>query len=623
MPPKFSKALLCAGLAAALVGCGGGSSTTPMPDSGSMAGTTAAETAANTVQRIYDSTKAAVDALGIDSSTSDIADARTAVSNFREAITSTPNLSSEKISDFTSKATELSGMITEEEDAIRMANAPKTSDDPDKSMPTANASAWLTGVSTYALGNVPSWPPATTLAGPTTNPRIRDGWTVTSYDYDDGNTMHEEGKTFSMEVEKVTPEIEMTWTRLAALSPLADRGDVIDRFLGGNRIMIDAITATPNPNPTGVTAGSGLVRQTITGVNIESFETPNAGEELAAFTPRPAADGANQVITTQFNIEDFIPMTAADLTSVDPANLPNGSVWANAATGGILRMTVNATDTPTDIRPYVTWKGIPGRLRFSGPTATNVLLARFHPTTGDLQIVPTGGNLPEGDRIVVDFQPVFSNRLNGVATSGIHNMNLILRDGETTTATTEFAYWASQNQSSSSVTVSTFARGGMGDMGFDAVTDMPEMLTGSAEYNGLAAGYYAMGTKSNGEFTADAMLTANFGVNTDSETITVSGMIDNFMSITNDDNLSSWNLTLSPVMLNDDNLGNAFSGRTSGGDALGNWNGQFLGMANPGINLEDAADRADDYPQAVVGNFRGHFADNGHVAGAFGADLEE
>ena len=614
MPPKFSKALLAAGLAAALVGCGGGSSTTPMANEPPEP--TATETAIEELEASYSLAERLVNALSPDSGASQKKAAQDAVDALLSLVRTTVDLSDTDRGRF-------EGYVETLSMSIDTKTAPVMVDEPDEDMPTANASNWLRGVSTHTLGNVPNWPPATTLAGPTTNPNIRDGWTVTSYDYDNGATTHEEGKTFSMEVDKVTPKIQMTWTRLAALSPLADRGQVIDNYLGGDQIMIDAITATPNPNPASVREGSGLVRQEVTGILIETFATPDTGQELAAFTPRPAADGANQVITTQFNIEDFIPMTAADLTSVDPGNLPSGSVWANAATGGILRMTVNATDTPTDIQPYVTWKGLPGRLRFSGPAATSVLLARFHPTTGDLQIVPTGGNLPVGDRIVVDFQPVFPDRLNGVATSGIHDRNLTLRPGETTTATTEFAYWASQNQSSSAVTVSTFARGGMGDMAFDAVTDMPEMLTGSAEYNGLAAGYYAMGTESNGEFTADTMLTANFGANTDSEMITVSGMIDNFMPITGDDNLSSWNLTLSPVMLNDDNLGNTFSGRTSGGDALGNWNGQFLGSANPGINLEDAADRADDYPEAVVGNFTGHFADNGHVAGAFGADLEE
>ena len=602
MTPKFSKALLVAGLAAALVGCGGGSSTTTM-DGGEPTEPTAAETAAQKLEAAHSLADSLVTGLSPTSGDAQKKAAQDAVDALSSLVGTTVGLSD------TDKEMYEGYVLTLSMD-IDTNTAPEMVDEPDEDTPTADASAWLRGVSTHRLGNVPNWPLATRLAGPTTNPDLRDGWTVTSYDYENGTTTHEKGKTFSMEVEKVTPEIEMTWTRLAALSPLMDRGEVINNYLGGPQIQLQAITETPDSSAVAglegtsiPVAGSGLVSTTITPGRVLNDGGSGDSSEFAEATTQ----------VTQFRRRDFTAMTELDLES-NPVDSSLGSsiLWTDL-------------DEPTGLivgsAIPIIWNDIPGILGVSSSANINGRL-RFN-DDGFLE-VSVNAQVAASDTLSVEFRPTsLANRRYTVRTVGIHDMPLTLREGTTETATTEFAYWASQNQSNSTITVSTFARGGMGDDAFATVTNAPQMLTGSAEYNGLAAGYYAMGTESNGEFTADAMLTANFGANTDSETITVSGMIDNFMPITGDGNLSSWNLTLSPFMLNDDNLGTAFSGRTSGGDALGNWNGQFLGSANPGINLEDAADRANDYPEAVVGNFTGHFANNGHVAGAFGADLEE
>ena len=58
-----------------------------------------------------------------------------------------------------------------------------------------------------------------------------------------------------------------------------------------------------------------------------------------------------------------------------------------------------------------------------------------------------------------------------------------------------------------------------------------------------------------------------------------------------------------------------FNGNTTGGGDTGAWQGTFYG--NTGIATGIAND---DYPEAVLGEFTGHFANDGHVAGAFGAD---
>ena len=73
-----------------------------------------------------------------------------------------------------------------------------------------------------------------------------------------------------------------------------------------------------------------------------------------------------------------------------------------------------------------------------------------------------------------------------------------------------------------------------------------------------------------------------------------------------------------------DDVFKTFTGRTvSNGGMLGHWKGEFLGKANPGTDLESAADMTNDYPEAVVGNFTGHFDNKGHVAGAFGVELHD
>ena len=609
MRPKFSKALLCAGLAAALVGCGGSSNTTV----GSMNGTTeptepTEPTEADALDRAYETVKSLVDALSADSSSTDFTEAKSARTALLNRLLAVTDVSQEKQNDLNTKL----GALKTEIDTKETAMGERVERENREKEEVRVAGLFPKALSNPTLGII-GWPPATTLAGtPTPVDGLPDGWEGMNYDYPRPTT-HQKGKTFSMEVEKVTPEITRTWAELAALSQLPDRGELINSYLGGDQIMIVATPTTftaPNPNPEGLVAGGGVVRQVMAArAGATQYNAPD--DSIDAFTPR--TDGVNQVYTTQFNVRDFTFMTAADLTSLsaeDRANTLNGT-WANAADGSILRLASSAASN----QYFVRWKDIPGKLRFIAPSANDIVIVRFHPTTGNLQIVPSNGVF--NDSITVSFQPVNRNNLTTPNTTSTHNMDLTLRDGETTTATTEFAYWNSE--SSSQVTLSTFARG----MDFDPVTTMPVALTGEATYNGLAAGYYTMGADSNGEFTAEAMLTADFGTNM------IDGSISNFMPMEGDDNLSSWNLALgSASFINNQNTDDTmddrfmnFMGNTNGGGAMGTWNGQFLGMANPGINLEDAADMTDDYPEAVVGNFTGHFANNGHAVGAFGTEL--
>lgn len=129
-------------------------------------------------------------------------------------------------------------------------------------------------------------------------------------------------------------------------------------------------------------------------------------------------------------------------------------------------------------------------------------------------------------------------------------------------------------------TIETFARARYGPMtGTGLVSDMGQ-VRGTATYEGNAVGAYVMnkGTMDkmdlyNGEFTADVMLTAHFGRSGEIE-----GVISDFESVTREtDNLSTWSLTLEAADIEDDG---SFSDNTTGGE----WEGQFygnLGMSTP------------------------------------------
>ena len=147
------------------------------------------------------------------------------------------------------------------------------------------------------------------------------------------------------------------------------------------------------------------------------------------------------------------------------------------------------------------------------------------------------------------------------------------------------------------------------------------MVAGTARYSGDAVGIYVMNKGGqneidiyNGEFTADADLTADFGrrVNDNKDPFKVSGTITGFDSITrNSDDLSSWRLTLNESAVNQSS--GHFSGTTTGGK----WQGQFYGNAG-----RDTAEHGDNYPEAAVGEFSGDFGNHNEVVGVFGVEKD-
>ena len=171
-------------------------------------------------------------------------------------------------------------------------------------------------------------------------------------------------------------------------------------------------------------------------------------------------------------------------------------------------------------------------------------------------------------------------------------------------------------------------------------------VTGTATYAGPATGLYTKnaltpegaptGPYSSGQFTADAMLTANFGgpeVATNHQ-FSITGTISNFM----DDGVminDQWVVNLNRRMIGtgtaarpqqnvgdptatghrDGSVAGDFDGVTDGGtlgSGEGSWSGVFHG---PGVGTTNPQ------PVSASGMFSGHFS-NGHVRGAFAANRQ-
>ena len=158
-------------------------------------------------------------------------------------------------------------------------------------------------------------------------------------------------------------------------------------------------------------------------------------------------------------------------------------------------------------------------------------------------------------------------------------------------------------------------------------------VRGTAKYYGAAAGVYVKKdgagdslVVTDGKFTADAMLTANFGGNAiaSDNQYTVSGTISDFMDGSTDLEFAVLKLNKTSITSTGATGGAAAAGtagtllaETDGGGTSGLWSAQFYGNAGAGTT----DDGTDDHPANVSGQFNGHFT-NGHVAGAFGAEKD-
>ena len=179
-----------------------------------------------------------------------------------------------------------------------------------------------------------------------------------------------------------------------------------------------------------------------------------------------------------------------------------------------------------------------------------------------------------------------------------------------------FGWWL-QEKADGSRGFQTFAGGTGFTVGAGAVT---AAMTGSATYQGAAAGVYAsvdvaggrVTGATEGEFTAAATLTAHFfGALDDGE---ITGEIASFRNQSGEP-MDGWRVTLRPAGLTDGRA--AFAGQTEatlgpGTSGEGSWEGLFHGAGS---------DADDPRPGHVTGRFDAHFSGVG-VAGGFGASKE-
>ena len=148
-------------------------------------------------------------------------------------------------------------------------------------------------------------------------------------------------------------------------------------------------------------------------------------------------------------------------------------------------------------------------------------------------------------------------------------------------------------------------------------------LLGTASYEGRAAGQYVTKDFSGGvlsggtagEFTATALLTANFGgddiaVN---DQFNIRGSVTEFRDVERNRALEGWSVTLNKVDLAaasasfGGTAGDTTTATLGGVTGTGTWEGAFFGNA-----------RADGKPGAVAGVFDAHLP-AAHIAGGFGA----
>ena len=202
-----------------------------------------------------------------------------------------------------------------------------------------------------------------------------------------------------------------------------------------------------------------------------------------------------------------------------------------------------------------------------------------------------------------------------------------------------YGWWVSKDKDGDPTAASAFT----GVNGAIAVptsgTDSPEDLTGSATYNGHAAGKFALdysqnavldGASDGGHFTADASLTATFGAIAAPTNGGISGTLDNFMA--NGESVD-WSVTLhhapwgtagafaTPTTdvgttMADETKGTTWSIGGVAADRSGTWNGQMYDEM-PGNAPEGDGS---NIPTTVTGTFYSEYSNVGRMVGAFGAD---
>ena len=337
------------------------------------------------------------------------------------------------------------------------------------------------------------------------------------------------------------------------------------------------------------TGGAGLEKPYVTGADVDDDEN---GLVTFAVDIRPAADS------------DKFMFRGAHVSANSNFDIPG----------------VNDPETPgVDTDVVGSFFGIEGKFTCATPAGCNVRAN----SKGALAVTGVLTFTPDGFVAGEAADPTSGTSATGTMVQGV------VADSDYMV----FGYWLEKTTArdgTMTYEVEVYSRG---EMSYD-ISDS----VGTATYEGPATGLYMKKTVdpngdptspfSSGQFTADAMLTASFGGDTvgDAHHDTVTGTITNFMD-SSGDSISDWTLTLkrNTSATAEQATAGTFSGMTYGykdGDAegpLGDFAGSFHG---PERDDSDSDNIMNPHPASAVGTFNGHFK-NGHVAGAFGATLQE
>ena len=589
MTTKFPKALAAAGLAAVLVGCGGGSETVPMETGEPDAATLMMQRQDSQRMAINDAITAfntALAKVNNESPDSDVTDAETALAEILMKINAAADLpDAEKnahMTTYNNGKTSLDGAkqrrtahMEAEAEKMKMeqaAAAKKARDDA--------AKLWVAAITDYKVGT-----------------------TVTDFD-----ALKDEITNLDIESKDGTTTIELSNQRGVKITNVADTASPATGWTAKR------FTKTADKS-------RGVI---ITSLGGSSDKLNRYSYANFFFT---AYDGTADGSTAKENpISGVTGITVNDAAAANlgQVTFTNAAMLKDSYFGGKRPGPLNA-----DGKQDVIFLGVEGELSCEsactiGATDSNKTDFQFSTDAIFTPEVPRGDDLND---VIVSLLEVPDN-----------------------TKYLSFGYWLVTTDDPKH-TIHTFAQGH--DYGDDnnGLHSTPNELRGKATYSGGAAGVYVLKTGNladnpdlhDGEFVADVELTAQFG-NSDNTIAAadqwkIEGNIDDFRSSTNTaHNLSGWNLGLSADFgtrnasdadtaqntVPDANLTTAGFMAVKGStnpvtNALraGTLAASFYGNAGAATTTGDAPN-ADDHPEAVVGEFDGHFV-NGHVVGAFGA----
>ena len=321
-------------------------------------------------------------------------------------------------------------------------------------------------------------------------------------------------------------------------------------------------------------AGAQLRRGT-TAEHLVIYADVGASEAMA-FTP----ENLNRLNEVSGLTGETVPASGLDVQDTWLPVIRSVSLAA-APTGGSITHTSEGTGADEGREFTGTFAGGPGRFRCSGSDCSVTLDDEGMPTAmgGTWAFVPDSGAMVQ----IPDYHHLY------------------------------FGWWLNEEEDAA-YGFQTFADG----LGFPGgAGSVAADMEGTATYSGAAAGVWAQTVisggqvteASSGEFTAEAVLTANFFGALDAGA--VSGEIGSFRDGAGE-SLDGWRVVLETAPLT---AGNAsFAGGTGGAvgpgtSGEGSWEGRFHGTDGAETNAR---------PSHVTGRFDLHFP-GAHLAGAFGA----